>query len=306
MSNRRKFIKQLLTGTAGIIAVPAWAKNSDSVKITILHTNDLHSRIEPFPKNDPKYANLGGFARIGKLVDQIREQEPNVILLDAGDVFQGTPYFNLFGGQVEFELMSRMNYDASTIGNHDLDNGIDGLVDKLPYATFPFINCNYDVSDTRLEAHIKPYKIIDKQGVRIGILGVGIELQGLVDINNYGNIVYKNPIENANRVAKMLKTEKKCDVIICLSHLGYKYSEPEKVSDVIFAAQSKNIDIIIGGHTHTFLEEPVIAKNVDNQKVVINQVGWAGINLGRIDILVNKIDGNTGIAGTNLIVKTLV
>lgn len=306
MNNRRTFIKQLMAGSASLMALPAQAMSGKAEKITILHTNDLHSRIEPFSESDPKYANLGGLSRLSTMIDQVRKTEKNVVLLDAGDIFQGTPYFNLFGGELEFKLMSNMQYDASTLGNHDFDNGVDGLVDQLPNATFPFINCNYDLSNSRLNEHVLPYKIINKSGIRIGILGVGIELEGLVDIKNYGNIIYLDPIENANRIAKYLKTDEKCDLVICLSHLGYDYGESDKISDIQFANKTKDIDLIIGGHTHTFFEKPLKYKNLEKKKVLINQVGWAGINLGRIDFYIDKLSGDTEIAATNLIVKTLV
>ena len=306
MNNRRTFLKQLITGSASLLALPAYSMNGKAEKITILHTNDLHSRIEPFSKSDPKYANLGGLSRLSTMIDKVRKTEKNVILLDAGDIFQGTPYFNLFGGELEFKLMSNMHYDATTLGNHDFDNGVDGLIDQLPNAKFPFINCNYDFTNSRLNEHVQPYKIINKSGIRIGILGVGIELEGLVDIKNYGNVVYIDPIENANRIAAYLKSEEKCDLVICLSHLGYDYGESDIVSDIYLANKTKNIDLIIGGHTHTFFEKPIKYKNLEKKKVLINQVGWAGINLGRIDFYIDKLSGDTEIAATNLIVKTLV
>jgi 5'-nucleotidase len=306
MKNRRQFLKQLLSGGAAVMALPAYATSENLEKITILHTNDIHSRIEPFPINDPKYANLGGLSRLSTMVGNIRNSEKNVILLDAGDIFQGTPYFNLFGGELEFKLMSNMQYDASTLGNHDFDNGIAGLVDQMPNAKFPFINCNYDFKNSGLKDRVQPYKIIDKNGVRVGILGVGIELEGLVDRKNYGDIIYLDPIENANRVAEYLKKEKNCDLVICLSHLGYKYEDQEIVSDIHLAKNTKNIDLIIGGHTHTFFEKPIKIKNLENKKILINQVGWAGINLGRIDFYVDKLSGDARISGINLIVNSLV
>ena len=296
----------MLAGSASLMALPTQAMMSKAEKITILHTNDLHSRIEPFSELDPKYANLGGLSRLSTMIDQVRKTEKNVILLDAGDIFQGTPYFNLFGGELEFKLMSNMQYDASTLGNHDFDNGVDGLIDQLPHAKFPFINCNYDLSNSNLKEHVQPYKIINKSGIKIGILGVGIELEGLVDIKNYGNIIYLDPIDNANRIASYLKTQEKCDLVICLSHLGYDYGESDEVSDIHLAGKTKNIDLIIGGHTHTFFEKPIKYKNLEKKKVLVNQVGWAGINLGKIDFYIDKLSGDTEIAATNLIVKTLV
>jgi 5'-nucleotidase len=305
MSKRRDFVKLMLTGSAAMLTSPLFAKSNDWVEICIIHTNDMHSRIDPFPENDPKYAGLGGFARLAGTIDEIKKTHRNVLLLDAGDIFQGTPYFNVFGGELEFKLMSEMGFYASTLGNHDFDNGIDGIVNNLPYASFSFINCNYDFSNTALEGHVVPYMIENIDGIRVGILGVGIELEGLVDKKNYGDIIYLDPIENARKTAEILKKEKQCDIIICLSHLGYSYPD-ERISDLDLAAENEYIDLIIGGHTHTFLEKPVHVKSRYKKKTIINQVGWAGINLGKIEFKIHKLTGEIEISGRNLIVKSLV
>ena len=287
MHGRRDFLKKV-TGSlafAGLSALPFdLLADRGLTKITILHTNDTHSRIDPFPANDPKYPNMGGVARRSALIRKIRSEEKNVLLLDSGDIFQGTPYFNLYGGELEFKLMSEMGYDASTLGNHDFDNGIDGLIKQMPHMNFPFLNTNYTFSGTALEEKILPFKIFKRGGIKIGVFGVGIELQGLVDPKLYGNIIYNDPLVNANKISTLLKNEHHCDLIICLSHLGYRYND-KKVSDEILAQQSSHIDLILGGHTHTFLNEPVKYKNADNKEVLVGQVGWAGIRLGRIDYL---------------------
>ncbi len=291
LNSRRSFLKKSLIGGTGLLAFSAipnevFAK-TDLVKITILHTNDVHSHIEPFPDNDPKFAGLGGVVRRAALIKKIRSEEKNVLLLDAGDIFQGTPYFNLYGGELEFKLMSMMGYDATTIGNHDFDNGIDGLVKQLPHANFPFINCNYDFSDTAMNGKTIPHKVFIKDGIKIGVFGVGIELDGLVDKKMYGNTIYLNPAEKAAQAAHHLKHEEKCDLVICLSHLGYT-SKGGKINDVDLAKQSKNIDLIIGAHTHTFLDTPLEYENSDQKKVLVAQVGWAGIKLGRIDFVFER------------------
>jgi 5'-nucleotidase len=305
MSKRRDFVKMMLTGSAAMLSGQLLAKDNDWVEICILHTNDMHSRIDPFPENDPKYPGLGGFARLSGTINQIRNEEKNVILLDAGDIFQGTPYFNLFGGEIEFKLMSQMGYYASTMGNHDFDNGINGIVDNMPYANFKFINCNYDVSQTALKDIVVPYSIINIEGVRIGILGVGIELEGLVDKKNCEGIVYMDPIAHANKTARILKKEECCDFIICLSHLGFSYPD-DRVSDLDLAKENEYIDLIIGGHTHTFLDKPVKVKNKLKRHTLVNQVGWAGIRLGKIEFKIHKMSGESEVCGRNLIVKTLV
>jgi 5'-nucleotidase len=306
MKTRRNFLKGMALGTAALGAHPLFAASKDQVKITILHTNDLHSRIEPFNDRDPKYAGMGGLSRISALVNSIREHEQHVILLDSGDIFQGTPYFNRFGGELEFKLMSAIGYEAATLGNHDFDNGVDGLMEQLPHAEFDFINCNYGTSNSPLKERIIPYKIIHRGGVKIGITGIGIELEGLVLPKLYGNTQYHDPVEPANKIAQFLRKEEQCDLVICLSHLGYRYGDNGPISDVEFAKRSKDIHIILGGHTHTFLDEPIRVRNAAGKKVLINQVGWAGINLGRIDLMVNSWSGDLVYQATNLIVKSLV
>jgi 5'-nucleotidase len=262
--------------------------------ITILHTNDVHSHIDPFPESDTRSPNMGGVARRASIIAKIRQENPNVLLLDAGDVFQGTPYFNYYGGELEFKLMSMMKYDLATLGNHDFDNGIDGFLAQLPHANFEFVSANYDFKNTVLDTFVKPYKIFVKDGIKIGVFGLGVELEGLVDPKLYKETKYINPIETAQGITKILKEEKKCDLIICLSHLGFKYKdEPQKSSDINLARKTKNIDLIIGGHTHTFLDKPVIEKNLDGKEVLINQVGCYGINLGRIDFY---LDSNKNIS----------
>ncbi|MCB9262944.1 MAG: metallophosphatase [Flavobacteriales bacterium] len=282
--NRRSFLLtsvKALTGVA-LVSTPMIAVGKNRASLSVLFTNDWHSRIEPFPMDGGKYQGLGGAAKRAAAIAKIRNENKNVLLLDSGDIFQGTPYFNFFGGELEFKLMTEMGYDAATLGNHDFDNGIDGLVKQMPHAKFPFINCNYDFSSTILKNKIAPYKIFKKGGTRIGVLGVGIELKGLVSDKLYGGIVYNDPIVTANQTAKILKEKERCDLIICLSHLGYEYSN-DKVSDITLAKQSENIDLILGGHTHTFLETPVRVINKRDVVVNILQTGWAGINLGKID-----------------------
>lgn len=288
MENRRSFLKK--AGAASLLSVipvgeTLAAALDTTKKITILHTNDQHSRIEPFEtSNDERYSNKGGFARRAKLIHQIRQQEKNVMLLDAGDVFQGTPYFNFYKGELEYKLMSQMGYDASTIGNHEFDNGLEGIKSQLPHAKFNLINSNYDFSNTILDGHIKPYEIFVKDGIKIGIFGVGIELQGLVGKDMYKETVYHDPIEIAQDMARMLREEKKCDLVICLSHIGYEFkNEPNKVCDLHLAQKISGIDLIIGGHTHTFLDKPQELLNAKGETVLVNQVGWAGLYLGRID-----------------------
>ncbi|WP_416443079.1 bifunctional metallophosphatase/5'-nucleotidase [Leeuwenhoekiella sp. A16] len=298
---RRKFIKNTAAATA-FAGIAGSTLTSFTTKpkqhITILHTNDVHSHIEPFPAEDADYANKGGVARRLTLINKIKQENPNTLLLDAGDIFQGTPYFNFYGGELEFKLMSMLGYDAATIGNHDFDNGIDGLAAQMPNATFKMISSNYDFSNTIMDGKTQPYEIFEKDGIKIGVFGVGIQLDGLVNKKMSKETVYIDPVEVSQDMAKQLKTEKNCDLVICLSHLGYSY-EFDKVSDLTLAAKTKDIDLIIGGHTHTFLPKPVIAKNAAGKNVLINQVGWAGINLGRIDFFFDD-EGNINSEGATI------
>ena len=306
--DRRDFLrKSFLTG-GSLIAFSSLPENifasekDDFIKLTILHTNDQHSHIEPFPANDPKYPNLGGFARRASLIKKIRIEEKNVLLFDAGDIWQGTPYFNMFGGELEFKLMSEMNYDGATIGNHDLDNGIEGLVKQLPHAKFPFINCNYDFTDTPMHGKTIPYKIFEKEGLKVGVFGLGVELKGLVDKKNYGNTKYLDPIEKSAEHAHLLKKEMKCDLVIAVSHLGDRFEE-KKVSDSVIARQSKNIDLFVSGHTHRFLDKPVVIKNTDGKDVLIVQAGFGGIKLGRVDYYFHRGKQKKSASGSTLVIS---
>lgn len=308
--NRREFLRYIigaaaLSGGFNLLGQETLSKKG-IVKLTILYTNDMHSRIEPFPDNEPKYPNQGGFARRAALLKKIRSEEKNILLLDAGDIFQGTPYFNFYAGELEYKLMSAMGYDAVTLGNHDFDLGLDNIVKQMPHANFSFVNTNYNFKDTVLEGRILPYKIFHKDGIKIGVFGLGIELEGLVDKKLYSNVKYQDPVEHAKKTATLLKKDKGCHYVICLSHLGYTYTN-KKVSDEVLSAETSDIDLIIGGHTHTFLEEPKQKTNAQNQSVYVTQVGWAGIWLGRIDVFfspnnnkqtsvasVVKIDGSVG------------
>ena len=295
--NRKKFLSTIGGGTLALTLAPNLLlaenfkfldQNSD-YKLTILHTNDQHSRIEPFDSSYSRNPNQGGFARRAALIQKIREEEKNILLLDSGDTFQGTPYFNFFGGELEFKLMSMMGYDASTMGNHDFDNGLEGFKKVLPNAKFPFICSNYDFKNTILDGQTLPYKVFNKNGIKVGIFGVGIELAGLVGKKSYGETVWQNPIEIAQHYATFLRNEKKCDLVICLSHIGYDYKDnPRKISDKILASQTDGINLILGGHTHTFLREPQTFVNKSGKNVMVNQVGWAGLLLGKINFYFDK------------------
>jgi 5'-nucleotidase len=289
-ASRRRFIKQV--GAAGLglglmslnpLATYGRSMNSGDKRITIMHTNDTHARIEPFPDGSGRYANMGGAARRAALIKKIRQENPHNLLLDAGDVFQGTPYFNNYDGALDFELMSMMGYDASTIGNHEFDNKVEGFVEVAPKANFPFVNSNYDFSGAQeMGNFVQPHLIKQVDGVRVGIFGLGIAFESLVLPDLHKGVRYTDAVASASETAYWLRKNARCDMVICLSHLGYRYEDPYRVSDQLIANDIRGIDLIIGGHTHTLLDEPEIVERRGDEPTIISQVGHGGVVLGRL------------------------
>jgi len=265
-------------------AVTVFARQK--IKLTILHTNDTHSQVEPTEKSSLNTSDMGGYARRMGVISQIREQEKNVLLLDAGDYSQGTPYFNFFNGRVEIDAMNRMKYDAGTLGNHEFDNGIDTLAVVLRSAKFPMLSSNYDFRKTALNSLIKPYIILNRDGLKIGILAVDVNPQSLIFEKNYKGMEYEDPIQKANDIALLLKKKEKCDVIICLSHLG-AVSSAGVVNDFELAHKTRYIDVIIGGHSHSMITNTT-EKNAAGKPVVIAQMAKSGLYLGRVDLELEK------------------
>lgn len=296
---RRRFVSVLGTGLGALALTPSFAGiGATEQSLTILHTNDVHSHLDPFPANHPKYPGMGGADARAKIISMLRAEDPYLLLLDAGDMFQGTPYYNYFKGVPELKIMNALGYDAGTLGNHEFDSGTNGLASVIPNAKFPILNCNYSLEGTELKGLIRPYHIFKRKGLRIGVFGVGINLQGLVDRKLSGNVVYNDAETAALKISKMLRVDKKCDLVICLSHIGFEYSG-NQISDLKLARKSENIDIIIGGHTHTFLDEPVIELNSIGKKVLVSQAGWAGLRLGKISVKFNpKEKEKIGFHGT--------
>ncbi len=288
--NRRGFIRSGIFGTAGIsLGVTPFnlLATNDLVTISIMHTNDLHCHIEPFKGGNENTNGKGGLARISEMVKRAKAENPNTLLFDAGDMFQGTPYYNYFKGELMLQLMSAVGYDAGTIGNHEFDDGLEGIADSLHAAKFPLICSNYDFSNTMLAGKFPRWKIFKKEGIKIGIYGLGIELKGLVADKNFGNTIYNDPLQTAFEMESFLKNEQKCDLVICLSHLGLRYRE-NKISDMVLAAETSLTDLIIGGHTHSFLEEPIIEKNKAGKQVIVNQASSYGQVLGKIDFIFER------------------
>jgi 5'-nucleotidase len=246
-------------------------------RLVILHTNDTHSRIEPLPQTDRTNPDKGGVVRRASYIDQVRAENKQVLLFDAGDFLQGTPYFNLFKGEVEVKAMNLMHYDAATLGNHEFDYGLEVLQKVIRLAHFPIVSSNYDFSETSLSGMVRPYLILKKGKLRIGVIGINIQPKGLIATDNYKGMKYLDPEETANKLAEQLRREQKCDLVVCLSHLGYG-------ADLRLAESSRNIDLIIGGHSHTYLQEPVERMNRDNKPVLIYQTSGRGATVGRMDI----------------------
>ena len=290
MSNRRTFIKQSVLGgsalTFGLFPNELFA-SGELVKLTVMHTNDMHCHIDPFSDSNAEYAGRGGMVRLASLVSKCRSENPNFLLLDAGDMFQGTPYFNYFKGDLMLKLMSQIGYDAGTIGNHEFDNGLPDILSALRFAKFPMVSSNYDFSDTILADSVKTWHILEKGGIKIGIYGLGIELNGLVGELNYGKTQYLDPLSMALKMERLLKKDYNCDLVICLSHLGFSYSN-SKISDQSLAPQTRYTDLIVGGHTHTFLENPLVLKNADGKQILVNQAGWAALAAGKIEFIFDR------------------
>ena len=280
--NRRIFLKNsTILLASGFLMRYAHALSPRKNTWSILHTNDFHSRFLPFPSNHRRYSNQGGIARLTDLVGKIKQQHEHVTLFDSGDVFQGTPYFNVFKGHPELQWMQRMGYDATTLGNHDFDMGVEHVFALRKQYNTPTLLLNYSFDKGSDHGVIQPYKIIEKGPVRIGVTGVCIDLIGLQGETNRGSFRYFDPVEKLQEQVNFLRKKKNCDAVVVLSHLGYQY-QSEKIDDLKMAQRTEGIDVILGGHTHTFLDEPTVLKNKAGKKVIINQAGWAGLKLGHL------------------------
>ena len=284
MINRRSFLTTSAVFGASIAAFPRdllKASAADTV-ITILHTNDTHSQIDPLPANDVN-AGKGGVARRATLVKQIRKENPNTLLVDAGDVLQGTPYFNFYKGEVEYKAMSAIGYDVGTLGNHEFDNGVEALAAALKFANFDVVSANYDLRGTVLEQRVKRYVVKTVGGIKIGLFGLGVSPVGLITPDNFKGVTYIDPVVAARDVVKTLRDVERCALVVGMSHLGY-YEDGQR-GDSMVAAQVDGIDFIASGHTHTFMKEPVYQTQPCGNKTMIFQVGKSGIHLGRVDFI---------------------
>lgn len=258
--------------------------------LLILHTNDTHSRIEPMSKRtkDAGQADKGGYVRRATFIKGMREQDKDLLLFDCGDFSQGTPYYNMFRGEVEVKLMNEMGYDAATIGNHEFDFGLDNMLRLFRMADFPVVCANYDFTGTVLEGVVKPYVILERKGLKVGVFGLSPMMEGLVQEKNCEGVVYNEPAEVANKVAAHLKNDEKCDVVICLSHLGWQSGVKNPASDEYLIPRTRNIDAVLGGHSHSLFEKTLFYKNLDGVEIPLQQMGKNGLFVGKLDLKFEK------------------
>lgn len=271
-----------------VACLAAMAGKAEEKQLVILHTNDTHSTVMPLNENlnDTMKAGRGGYLRRLAMLKEERVKDPELLLFDSGDFSQGSPYYTIYEGEVEVGLMNMMRYDAATIGNHEFDFGLDNMARLFRMAEFPIVCANYDFTGTVVEGLVKPYVVLERKGLKIGVFGVAPKLEGLVSKANYEGVSYLDPVEKAREVSDLLRNEEKCDVVVCLSHLGWAI-QPD-VEDSTLVAGTSNIDIVLGGHSHTYLTELQWVKNRDGREIPVDQNGKHGIFIGR---MVMTLDG---------------
>lgn len=272
-----------LSAPAGQLPPVSAEEAQPGKQLIILQTSDTHSRIDPIrPDAADAYAGMGGVVRRSSFIKEVRSKHPDVLLFDCGDISQGTPYYNLFQGEVEIKMMNHMKYDAMTIGNHEFDFGLENMARLFRMAEFPVVCSNYDVAGTVLEGLVKPYIILKRSGLKIGVFGLAPQMEGLVQADKCEGIVYSNPIEAGQKMADFLKLEENCDVVICLSHLGIRNAHGTADEDLV--SKTRNIDVILGGHSHTLMEKPMNYLNADGKDVPVFHTGKSGIFTGELKL----------------------
>ena len=279
MKKTKYILTALLIGSACGMS----ATGENEVELRIVHTNDTHSCVMPVSphSSDTALADKGGFVRRAALVRDLRAEDNSLLLFDSGDFSQGSAYYNLYKGEVEVKLMNEMRYDAATIGNHEFDFGLENMARIFRMAGFPIVCANYDVEGTVLEGLVKPYVILERKGVKIGVFGLGTQLEGMVASENYAGVIYEDPITAANRVADILKHREHCDLVVCLSHLGWQI---DGIDDSEVIPATRDIDIVLGGHSHTYMEHPEVVKNANGEYVYCNQMGKHGRYVGELSL----------------------
>ena len=263
------------------------ASAQQTKELFILQTSDTHSRIEPInPHAADRYAGMGGTVRRATFLKEYRAEHPDVLLFDCGDISQGTPYYNLFRGEVEVKMMNLMGYDAMTIGNHEFDFGLENMARLFRMADFPVVCANYDVSGTVLEGLVKPYTILKRNGLKIGVFGLASKMEGLVQADKCEGVVYKEPVAVAQEVVDVLRNKEQCDVVICLSHLGIRSNNGD--SDEKLVTETYGIDAILGGHSHTFMQKPAFYMNADGKSIPVLHTGKSGIYVGEMKLILTE------------------
>ena len=277
-------MKHLLT----ILAISFSLSASAQKELTILHTNDTHSCIFPLAKTlaDTALADRGGYLRRIAAIKQQRQLDPDLLLFDSGDFSQGSPYYSLFKGDVEVSLMNQMRYDAATIGNHEFDFGIDNMARIFRMAKFPIVCANYDFTGTVLEGIVKPYIVIKRKGIRIGVFGLSPALDGLVDPKNCPGVRFLDPAETAQKMVDILRDKKKCDLVICISHLGWLYDD---TGDQNMISKTRGIDLVLGGHSHTYFNNLRYTDNIDGKPIPDDQNGKHAIYVGKMTLTMEKV-----------------
>lgn len=279
-------MKKIIVLSLFIIAIATGAQ-AKGRKLLILHTNDTHSCIMPLKARlaDTSKADRGGFIRRVEMIKEQRKNNPDLLLFDSGDFSQGSSYYTMFKGDVEVGLMNMMRYDAATIGNHEFDFGLENMARLFRMAKFPIVCANYDFTGTCVEGLVKPYTIIKRNGIKIGVFGLSPKMQGLVSDKNCKGVKFLDPTKSANDVVETLKNKEKCDLIVCLSHLGWN---TEDTDDKLLMANTRNIDIVLGGHSHSFFKELKYVNNLDGISIPNDQNGKSGIYVGRITVDMKK------------------
>ena len=273
--------RTLLVLFAWVVLSAAALADGDK-RLVILHTNDTHSTILPVSPliEDTMKADRGGFLRRIALLQTERAKDPELLLFDSGDFSQGSSFFTLYKGEVEVSLMNRMHYDACTLGNHEFDFGVENLATQLRRANFPVVCANYDFGTTPLATLVRPYVVLKRKGLRIGVFGLSPQPEGLIATENYAGITFRDPIEATREVVRTLRTKEKCDLVICLSHLGWPAKDPLSDSNVF--TQTEGVDLVLGGHSHTFMKELEWLTDAQGKRVPVDQNGKHAIYVGRI------------------------
>lgn len=259
-------------------------------QLVILHTNDTHSTILPLKSTfeDSIMAGKGGVVRRTNLINEERRKTPDLLLFDSGDFSQGSPFYTMFKGDVEVGVMNAMGYDATTLGNHEFDNGLDNLARLARMAKFSMVCSNYDFTGSVLEGLIKPWIILERNGVKIGVFGLTPKLEGIVMENAINGVRYIDPIKATQQTADYLRNVEKCDLIICLSHTGWDLW-PKYIDDNHVFAATRNVDLILGGHSHTFMEHLEYVTDIDSNKVPVDQNGNLGVYVGKLTLNLEQI-----------------